>query len=142
MEIIRRRGYARAGLIGNPSDGYHGKTISISVCDYYAEAILYEWEELELLPSQEDHSRFGSIHELARDVASHGYYGGLRLVKATVKKFADYCRTRHVLHERNFSIRYESNIPRQVGMAVVAALEQVAVAPNRSHWFKIGTTPE
>ena len=28
MLIIRKRGYARAGLLGNQSDGYHGKTIS------------------------------------------------------------------------------------------------------------------
>ena len=26
--IIQTRAYARAGLIGNPSDGYFGKTIS------------------------------------------------------------------------------------------------------------------
>ena len=28
MLLIRKRAYARAGLVGNPSDGYHGKTIS------------------------------------------------------------------------------------------------------------------
>ena len=31
MLLIRKRAFARAGLIGNPSDGYHGRTISISV---------------------------------------------------------------------------------------------------------------
>ena len=31
MVIIRKRAYARAGLLGNPSDGYHGKTISFIV---------------------------------------------------------------------------------------------------------------
>ncbi len=41
MEIIRTHGFARAGLIGNPSDGYHGKTISIIVRDFRAEVILY-----------------------------------------------------------------------------------------------------
>ena len=122
MDIIRHRGYARAGLVGNPSDGYHGKTISISVRNFWAEAILYEWEDLELILSQEDRSRFGSVHELARDVNIHGYYGGIRLVKATIKKFVDYCRGRHSLHGRNFSIRYESNIPRQVGLAGSSAI--------------------
>jgi glucuronokinase len=122
MEIIRQRAYARAGLVGNPSDGYHGKTISILVKDFWAEAILYEWEDLELIPSQEDHSRFRSIHELAHDVELHGYYGGIRLVKATIRKFVDYCRGRHPLHDRNFSIRYTSNIPRQVGLAGSSAI--------------------
>jgi glucuronokinase len=123
MQVIRHRGYARAGLIGNPSDGYHGKTISILLPDYFAEVILYEWEQLELILSQEDRSRFGSIHELTRDVRLHGYYGGIRLVKATIKRFADFCLQKGLhLHDRNFSIRYESNIPRQVGMAGSSAI--------------------
>ena len=68
-------------------------------------------------------SRFRSIHELARDVQLHGYYGGIRLVKATIKRFVDYCeREGLALHERNFSVRYETNIPRQVGMAGSSAI--------------------
>ena len=31
MLIIRKSGYARAGLVGNPSDGYYGKTLSAIV---------------------------------------------------------------------------------------------------------------
>jgi len=35
----------------------------------------------------------------------------------------EYCRQQHLpLHERNFSIRYESNIPRQVGLAGSSAI--------------------
>ena len=64
MNLLRRRAYARAGLIGNPSDGYNGKTISIIVENFFAEVVLYEWEDVELISSQEDHSRFGSIREL------------------------------------------------------------------------------
>ena len=122
MELLRKRAYARAGLIGNPSDGYHGKTISIIVRNFFAEVVLYAWEDMELIPSQEDKSRFGSIHELVHDVELHGYYGGLRLVKATIKKFVEFCENRFPLHERNFSIRYESNIPRAVGMAGSSAI--------------------
>ena len=141
MEIIRKRGYARAGLIGNPSDGYNGKTISLIVREFHADVILYEWEELELILSQEDHTRFGSIDELTRDVKVHGYYGGVRLVKATIKRFAEYCEGRYALHDRNFSIRYETSIPRCVGLAgssaiIVATLRalmefyQVSIPPH------------
>ena len=122
MELLRKRASARAGLIGNPSDGYHGKTISIIARNFFAEVVLYAWEDMELIPSQEDKSRFGSIHELVHDVELHGYYGGLRLVKATIKKFVEFCENRFPLHERNFSIRYESNIPRAVGMAGSSAI--------------------
>src|SRR5207253_6444886 len=128
MLILRRQAYARAGLVGNPSDGYHGKTISVIVRNFSATVVLYEWEDVEIVSTEEDQSRFASVHELARDVKLHGYYGGMRLLEATIKKFVDYCRRQgHVLHDRNFAIRYESNIPRQVGLAgssaiIVAAL--------------------
>jgi len=123
MLLIRKRAYARAGLVGNPSDGYHGKTISLCVRHFWAEVTLYEWDQIEVVPSQEDHSRFDSVDELVRDVRLHGYYGGVRLVKATIKKFADYCRRQgHRLHEKNFSVRYQSNVPRQVGLAGSSAI--------------------
>ena len=92
MLLIRKRAYARAGLVGNPSDGYHGKTISVVVPNFWAEVTLYEWDQVEVVSSQEDHSRFDSVDELVRDVRLHGYYGGMRLVKATIKKFVEYCR--------------------------------------------------
>ena len=53
MLLLRRRAYARAGLLGNPSDGYHGRTISIIVRNYFAEAVLYEWEDVELILTDE-----------------------------------------------------------------------------------------
>ena len=123
MLLIRKKAFARAGLVGNPSDGYHGKTISLVIPDFWAEATLYEWDQVEVVWSQEDHSRFESVDELVRDVRLHGYYGGVRLVKATIKKFADYCRRQgHRLSGQNFSIRYQSNVPRQVGLAGSSAI--------------------
>ena len=123
MDLIRKRAFARAGLIGNPSDGYGGKTISVIVRNYWAQITLYEWERIEIVPSRNDDSIFRSIHELAHDVKLHGYYGGIRLVKAAIKGFVDYCTDRNlILHDRNFSIRYETTIPRQVGMAGSSAI--------------------
>jgi glucuronokinase len=123
MLMIRKRAYARAGLVGNPSDGYYGKTISISIRNLFAEVVLYEWEEVEIVLTDEDKSRFPSIGDLARDVKLHGYYGGIRLVKATVKKFVEYCQREGLyLHDRNFSLRYHSTIPRQVGLAGSSAI--------------------
>lgn len=121
--ILKRQAYARAGLVGNPSDGYHGKTISIAIRNFWAEAVLYEWDTLEILPGKENQNRFDSVHDLVKDVKLHGYYGGVRLVKATIKKFVEYCYTQKLnLHSRNFSIRFESNIPRQVGLAGSSAI--------------------
>ena len=121
--IIRTKAYARAGLIGNPSDGYYGKTISFIVRNFHADVVLYETPDLEILPNERDHSRFRSIHALAQDVRRFGYYGGIRLLKATIKRFRDYCTENGIaLHDRNFTIRYQSNVPGQVGMAGSSAI--------------------
>jgi glucuronokinase len=121
--IIRTRAYPRAGLVGNPSDGYFGKTISFVFSNFCAEVVLYETPELEILPSEKDHSRFAGITDLFKDVKLHGYYGGIRLLKATVKRFYDYCNENQIkLHRRNFTIRYNSSIPHGVGLAGSSAI--------------------
>jgi glucuronokinase len=123
MLIIRKRTYARAGLLGNPSDGYNGKTISIIVRNLWAEVVLYEWDSVDIVLAEDDRARFRSVYDLAQDVKLHGYYGGIRLVKATIKRFVEYCQERGLkLHEGNFSVRYETNIPRQVGLAGSSAI--------------------
>jgi glucuronokinase len=123
MFLTRKRAYARAGLLGNPSDGYHGKTISFSVRNYWAEVVLYEWDAVEIVLADDDRAKFDSVHDLARDVRLHGYYGGIRLIKATIKRFVEHCQARDVtLHDRRFSIRYQTTIPRQVGLAGSSAI--------------------
>ena len=123
MNVIRKRAYSRAGLVGNPSDGYHGKTLSMIVRNFCAEVVLYEWDTLEIVLAENDRARFASIQDLARDVKLHGYYGGIRLIKATIKWFVGYCEGQSLkLHDRNFSVRYQTNIPRQVGMAGSSAI--------------------
>lgn len=115
--------YARAGLIGNPSDGYFGKTISVLFRDFAAKVSLYESPELEIVPSVQDKSKYGSVHDLTDDVKKNGYYGGIRLMKASIKKFSEYCAAERIhLPKRNFSIRYRSTIPRRLGMAGSSAL--------------------
>ena len=123
MDFIRSRVFARAGLIGNPSDGYNGKTITIIVRNFWAQIVLYEWDRLEIIPGYSDESDFQSIHELAKDVRLHGYYGGIRLIKAAINGFVLYCNERKLtIPDRNFSLRYETSIPRQVGMAGSSAI--------------------
>ena len=121
--VIRKQAFARAGLVGNPSDGYFGKTISFIVRNFRAEVVLYETPELEITPTARDQSVFPSIGALAADVRQFGYYGGIRLLKATIKGFHDYCQDQGmVLHDRNFTLRYHSNIPSQVGLAGSSAI--------------------
>jgi len=121
--IIRKRAYPRGGLVGNPSDGYFGKTIALSFSNFSAEVVLYETPELEIIPCTRDHSVFSSIHALSHDVDLFGYYGGIRLLKAAIKVFRDYCEQRDKeLNGKNFTIRYQSNIPHLVGLAGSSAI--------------------
>jgi glucuronokinase len=56
--LITTKAYARAGLVGNPSDGYFGKTISFIIRNYWAEVTLFESPELTIQPNERDHSIF------------------------------------------------------------------------------------
>jgi glucuronokinase len=121
--IIEERAYARAGFLGNPSDGYFGKTISISVRNFGAHISLYESPELHIEPQAQDVNTFRSIYHMVDSVRLTGYYGGARLVKAAIKTFWEYCEGNGVrLSSRNFTIRYRSSIPRQVGLAGSSAI--------------------
>ncbi len=115
--------YARAGLIGNPSDGYYGKTISFVIRQFAAKVSLYESREIEIVPSLQDRSKYKSPNDLYEDVKNNGYYGGIRLMKATICRFIEYCHEHDItLEEKNFSIRYRSTIPRRLGLAGSSAL--------------------
>lgn len=84
---------------------------------------MYETPDLEILPNTRDHSVFSGIASLAEDVRNFGYYGGIRLLKATVKRFHDYCSGNGLeMHDRNFTLRYKSNIPHLVGLAGSSAI--------------------
>jgi glucuronokinase len=121
--IFESRAYARAGLLGNPSDGYYGKTISIVVRNFGAHVSLYESPELQIEQQKEDRNIFRNIYQLVETVDLTGYYGGDRLVKAAIKKFGEYCEKKSIrLHGKNFTIRYRSSIPRQVGLAGSSAI--------------------
>ena len=121
--IIESRAYARAGLLGNPSDGYFGKTISIIVKNFGAIVSLYQTPELVIEEMEVDRNSFRNIYHLTDSIRRNGYYGGRRLIKAVVKRFCEYCDLNRIrLANKNFTIRYESSIPRQVGMAGSSAI--------------------
>ena len=121
--IIESRAYARAGLLGNPSDGYYGKTISVIIKNFGAHISLYESPELVIEVLRQDRNVFTNIYDLVDRIKLHGYYGGERLIKAAIKSFYDFCVENNIpLKNKNFSIRYNSSIPRQVGLAGSSAI--------------------
>src|SRR6056297_2047269 len=121
--IIETQCYPRAAVIGNPSDVYFGKTIAFLFSNFQAKVHFYHTPELNIQPQWLDKTRFSSMQELVENVNSSGYYGGIRLLKATIKVFYDYCRECNIkLDDRNFTIRYTSNIPLRLGLAGSSAI--------------------
>lgn len=121
--LIETRAYARAGLLGNPSDGFFGKTIAISVRNFGASITLYPSPELLIEPQSQDTNAFRSIHHLREAVGTLGYHGGVPLLKAAIKTFLDYCDQEGIrLPHHNFSVRYATSIPRQVGLSGSSAI--------------------
>ena len=123
MEIIKTRTYARAGFLGNPSDGYFGKTISFSFADFGVDLKLVESEDLCFKPGAVDDASFESPAALVRDLRLYGYYGGIRMLKAVSKLFFEYCFEHSLpVPEKNFTASYRINIPRLVGLSGSSAI--------------------
>lgn len=121
--IITAHAYARAGLVGNPSDGYFGKTISFIVRNFKATVTLWESPHFEIVPTHGDLARFESVGAFLRDQRLHGYYGGMRLIKAAIKKFHDWChRNGTELRDRSYTVSFHSEIPRLVGLSGSSAI--------------------
>ncbi len=123
METIRTRSFARAGLLGNPSDGYFGKTVSFTFTQFGVELVMTESSRIRFQQGEVDDATFASMDEMSRNLRLYGYYGGIRLLKATAKRFFDWCQEQGIaLPRRNFTVEYKINIPRLVGLSGSSAI--------------------
>ena len=150
MGTIERSCPARVGLLGNPSDGYFGKTLSFTVQGLQATVWLTPGDRLQLVPHPaHDALEAGSLGELAAQLELHGLGGGVRLLKvgssgaaggclwpgaareltlhcaqATLVAFWRHCQENglHLPQCRPFSLRYDTTIPRASGLAGSSAI--------------------
>lgn len=125
---METRAFARAGLLGNPSDGYFGKVIAISIKNFWAGVSLQESSVIQIKTNEQDWNTFSNIRELAEKIDLYGYYGGVRLIKAAIKKFYEFCLNQDIqLADKNFTIQYVSTIPRQLGLGGSSAIITAAI---------------
>lgn len=116
--IIKTVAYPRAALIGNPSDGYFGKTIAFTFSNFRTDITLYPSAELRILPMRRDRTVFDDIGDFRSDVARYGYYGGIRIIKAAIARFLAWCGSEGIPAEGgNFTIRCHTSIPAHLGLA-------------------------
>jgi len=128
MALITHRAYPRAALIGNPSDGYRGRTMAFVFSNYHAQVTLRPADQLEIIPGERNRLLFDHIEALTSDIAQHGYYGGIRLIKAAINRFAAFCRQQQMeLPATGFSVSHHSTIPNRLGMAGSSAIITAAL---------------
>src|SRR3954452_15142374 len=121
--MIETYGYARAGFLGNPSDGYYGKTLSFAMSNFRARVLLYPSGRLEIKPSKADLPVFENLDDLYRITRWRGYYGGIRIIQALIVRLVDYCREQGLeLPDRNFTLEYDSNVPQRLGLGGSSAI--------------------
>ncbi|MEZ5377693.1 MAG: hypothetical protein R2733_14405 [Acidimicrobiales bacterium] len=124
---------ARVGLLGNPSDGYGGRTLGLAVDAFSATVTLTptgdqpERRGITLVPHDDDRASWRSSAELADHLDRFGYGTGPQVMAAAVRTFIDVtrglaARGETVRPPEDFELRYETTIPRQVGLAGSSAL--------------------
>jgi len=109
------RAPARAGLVGHPSDGFGGATLSVTLDNFAADVHAQPAQALDIAPAGD-----GQWPE-----------GGLPLVSAAVVCLCRHCAATGMPFHGRVRIRYTSTIPRQVGLGgssaiVIAALRALA----------------
>ena len=122
--IISHTTCARMGLMGNPSDGFGGKTITVQIQDFAARTTLWESPHVQIIPHRvHDPFNFNSLEQLYEIARQDGYYGGTRLIYASCKRFYQFCRENDIaFRDANFTIEYDTDIPRQVGLGGSSAI--------------------
>ena len=70
--IIETYSYPRAAVIGNPSDGYFGKTIAFVFSNFRASVQLYQTPELEIKPQRLDVTSYKNMQALVGGMVNGG----------------------------------------------------------------------
>ncbi len=138
MQPVVSIAHARVGLLGNPSDGYGGKAIALAIANFGARVTVETSDRFELKPGPSDGITFPSARHATRSFAAWGPDDGLRLLRAALKRFAGESKEFASLGGDDpllrFSLRYETDIPRQVGLAGSSAIV-VATLRALCDWF-------
>ncbi|MDE0885686.1 MAG: hypothetical protein OSB70_09150 [Myxococcota bacterium] len=143
MERVTSTAHARAGLLGNPSDGYGGKAIGLCLDDLRAQVHIEPAQALGFVASDGAQSTFTSLLEARGRLGSANLGDGIPLLLAALNRF---CLAHPEFEARDpsdpglrFTLRFETNIPRQVGLAGSSAIV-IAALRGMARWFKVDLT--
>ncbi|RDX76381.1 Glucuronokinase 1, partial [Mucuna pruriens] len=125
-DVIEHKAYARVGFLGNPSDVYYGKTISFSLANFCATVTLRPSDELTIQPHPvHDLVHFASLPQLVCAIQLSFLF-----LRRFETRFTLPCMNEHAgqqvelrgdnnidLRDANFTLSYDTNIPRQAGLS-------------------------
>lgn len=129
MKSIEQLAFPRAALLGNPSDGYFGKTIAFTFRDFRASVKLMESPRLRFVSEDNEQGiEFGSQAEFMHRFANRCYGGSMRLLHAAAIRFFRHCHdTGASISRQNFSMLCHTSIPSLVGLAGSSAIAMAAL---------------
>jgi glucuronokinase len=120
--------------MGNPSDGFRGKTLSFLLANFMAEVTLILHASSADITIIEE-AVFSSLNQLQKLSIVQGYHGGLRLLQATCKVFFDLVENAQVsIQSHGFELHFRSNIPRMVGLSGSSALVTATFRVLQRHY--------
>jgi glucuronokinase len=133
--MISSHAFARVGLLGAPSDGYFGRALSVSIRNFKATVCLRASRHVEIKPGRFDRAIFSSIDDFYDTTRWRGYYGGTRIIQATIMSLLKYCREAELpLDAPTFAIEYESSIPLRLGLAGSSAIATATLRALMTHF--------
>lgn len=132
--MITHAAPSRVGILGNPSDGYNGRTLAMAVPQFQATVHLEEAEGIEIVGNRSDEPRWSSINVMIDHVDRHGYGTGPQLLAAAVRTFADVAESTGADLGGGFRLTYQTTIPRQVGLGGSSALVVAALRCMIDHY--------
>ena len=135
---------ARAGLLGNPGDAYGGKAIGLAVRNFRACVTIAPADRLTLRPGPSDRLDFPGLREACGTLRRTGCEDGMRLLRAALSRFSGQFPELLALPDDDprvrFEMRYETDVPRQVGLAGSSAIITAALRAL-ARWFGVEIAP-
>lgn len=139
MKTITTHAHPRIGLLGNPSDLYGGRVLGFTFSGFMAQVQLDPCERIELHGSDEI-LHCSAQAPLAAELSASAGRGGADLLAAAVKRLM----AAHPELEAKacgFSMRFETDIPRQAGLSGSSGIIVAALRALGRH-FGIDLGPE
>src|SRR5262245_18033129 len=138
MQRVRRSAYARAGLLGNPSDLYGGRVLAVALANFRAEVSVEPAADFAIVPGAGDRLDCANAREAVAALDAVGCEDGVRLLRAALRKTA---QLRGGLADLDpgdprlrFHLSYQTDVPRQVGLSGSSAIILAALRAL-GEWF-------